>query len=136
MGFCGSNFNSDGKNKLQGLWGVLGLSCAKSLYAITLLLFLLNTPCFAFTDNQLANAIYKAENSKSHPYGILTHYKTTTPRQACLNTIAHAKRDWNGKGDFIVFLGNRYAPINSDTDNGTNKFWVSNVKYFLNKEAK
>jgi len=102
------------------------------------LIIILNitTAGFAYSDNEIANAIYRAENSKSHPYGILTHYKTTTPRQACLNTIAHAKRDWNGKGDFIVFLGNRYAPINSDTDNGTNKFWVSNVKYFLNKEAK
>src|ERR1035437_10238112 len=30
---------------------------------------------------RLATAIFYAENSKSHPYGILAHYKTTTPRQ-------------------------------------------------------
>ena len=89
----------------------------------------------AYTADQLANAIFKAENSKTHPYGILAHYKTTSPRQACLNTIAHAVRDWDGKSDFIVFLGSRYCPINCDNDNGTNKYWVKNVKYFLSKEV-
>ncbi len=83
----------------------------------------------------LANAIFKAENSKSHPYGILTHYKHTTPRQACINTIKHALRDWNGKGDFIVFLGSRYAPIGAKNDpKGLNKNWVRNVRRFLNAE--
>ena len=85
-----------------------------------------------WTNNQIANAIYKAENSKAHPYGILTHYKHTTPRQACINTIEHARRDWNGKGDFIEFLGNRYCPIGAKNDpKGLNKNWVKNVKYFL-----
>jgi len=87
-----------------------------------------------YSDEQIADAIFKAENSKSHPYGILAHYKHTTPRQACINTIRHAKRDWNGKGDFIAFLGSRYSPIGCDTDVGTNKFWVKNVKYFLTND--
>ena len=87
-----------------------------------------------YTDNQLANAIYKAENSKRHPYGILAHYKHTTPRQACINTIKHAKRDWNGKGDFIVFLGSRYCPIGAKNDpKGLNKNWVKNVKFYLER---
>lgn len=82
----------------------------------------------------LANAIYKAENSKTHPYGILAHYKHTTPRQACINTIIHAKKDWNGKGDFIAFLGSRYCPVGASNDpRGLNKNWVKNVKHYLKK---
>ncbi len=89
-----------------------------------------------YTNNQIANAIYYAEGGAKtrHPYGILAHYKHTTPRQACLNTIAHARRDWNGKGDFIEFLGSRYCPIGADNDNGTNQFWIKNVKYFLGRK--
>lgn len=98
--------------------------------------FLLSTSCYAYTDLDLANAIFKAENSKSHPYGILTHYKHTSPRTACLNTIHHAKRDFNGKGDFIVFLGNRYCPVGAKNDpRGLNKNWVRNVKGFLNEKV-
>jgi len=39
--------------------------------------------------NKLADAIYLAEGGSKtkHPYGILKKYKTTTPRQACINTI-------------------------------------------------
>lgn len=88
---------------------------------------------FAYTDEQIADAIYIAEGGAktSHPYGILQHYKTTTPRQACINTIKHARRDWNGKGDFIVFLGSRYCPVGCENDNGTNKYWVKNVNSLL-----
>ena len=93
--------------------------------------------CFAevFTNNQIANAIYKAEGGSktNHPYGILVKYKHTTPRQACLNTIAHARRDFN-EGDFISFLGSRYCPVGASNDpQGLNKNWIKNVKYFLNK---
>ena len=84
---------------------------------------------------KLANAIYRAENSQKHPYGILKHYKHTTPRQACINTIRHAERDWNGKGDFIMFLGSRYCPIGAKNDpNGLNKNWVKNVKYYYERQ--
>lgn len=89
--------------------------------------------------NALANAIYRAEGGAktSHPYGILAHYKHTTPRQACINTINHALRDWNGKGDFLAFLGNRYCPIGASNDpKGLNKNWLSNVRYFLKRGAK
>jgi hypothetical protein len=84
---------------------------------------------------RLADAIKLAENSKTHPYGILAHYKTTTPRQACLNTINHALKDFKG-GDFIAFLGSRYCPVNCENDNGTNKFWVKNVKRLYQKGLK
>jgi hypothetical protein len=86
--------------------------------------------------NKLADAIYKAEGGSktSHPYGILQHYKTTTPRQACINTINHALRDWDGKGDFIRFLGNRYCPVGAANDpTGLNKNWIGNVNYFYGR---
>ena len=90
-----------------------------------------------YTNEQIANAIYKAEGGAktSHPYGILAHYKHTSPRQACLNTIAHARRDFQG-GDFISFLGARYCPVGASNDpRGLNKNWVRNVKYFLSRES-
>ena len=85
----------------------------------------------------LANAIYWAEGgpNTNYPYGILTRYKHTTPRQACINTIKHALKDFKG-GDFISFLGSRYCPVGCDNDNGTNKYWVRNVTYFYNKGVK
>ena len=81
-----------------------------------------------YSNDAIANAIFHAENSTRHPYGILTRYKHTTPRQACINTIKHARRDWNGKGDFISFLGARYCPPSAHP---LNKNWVRNVKHFL-----
>ena len=86
-----------------------------------------------FNVNLLADSIYKAEGGSktSHPYGILQHYKKTTPRQACINTIKHALRDWSGKGDFISFLGNRYCPVGAKNDpTSLNKNWIGNVKRF------
>lgn len=80
--------------------------------------------------NRLVWAIGKAENSKAHPFGILKHYKHTTPRQACFNTVNHRLKDWNGKGEFIDYLQGFYCPIGSNTDNGTCKYWAHNVKHF------
>ena len=85
---------------------------------------------------KLADAIYIAEggDKTKYPYGILTKYKTTTPRQARINTINHALRDWDRKGDFIEFLGSRYCPVGAGNDpKGLNKNWVRNVKYYYNK---
>lgn len=90
----------------------------------------------AYTNNQIADAIYLAEGGARtrHPYGILAKYKQTTPRQACLNTITHARRDWNGQGDFLEFLQKRYAPIGAKNDpTGLNKNWLRNVRYFLKR---
>lgn len=101
-----------------------------------LLLLLLLSPInvYAYTDTQICDSIFWAEGGYKtrHPYGILKKFKTTAPRQACLNTIAHARKDWDGKGDFIEFLGSRYAPVNmgenSNDPKNLNKNWVKNVK--------
>jgi hypothetical protein len=82
-----------------------------------------------YSNERIANAIYKAEGGQKtkHPYGILTKYENTTPKQACINTINHARKDWNGKGDFIEFLGKRYCPQKT-------KIWIKNVKFFLDND--
>ena len=89
---------------------------------------------------KLADAIYLAEGGAKtrHPYGILTHYKHTTPRQACINTIRHRLKDWlltDKKIDFITFLAQTYAPIGAKNDpRNLNKNWYKNVRYFYESE--
>lgn len=85
---------------------------------------------------RLATAIWYAEGGAktTHPYGILAHYKTTTPRQACINTIRHAIKDWDGKSDFISFLGSRYCPVGAKNDpTNLNRNWIKNVRYYYGK---
>lgn len=99
----------------------------------------LNGSCYADIDViKLADSIYLAEGGSrtKHPYGILTKYKTTTPRQACINTINHALRDYKGLEDgFIAFLGSRYAPVGADNDpDNLNSNWVKNVSYFYHRK--
>ena len=89
-----------------------------------------------YTDAQIADAIYLAEGGPKalYAYGVLKHYRHTSARQACLNTIAHARRDYKDSGDFILFLSKRYAPIGAANDpRGLNKNWIKNVKFFLQK---
>ena len=89
--------------------------------------------------DRLANAIYKAEGGSKtkHPYGILAHYKHTTPRQACINTINSAMKRFNKQNkqkDFILFLSKTYCPVGASNDpKGLNKYWVKNVKHYYNK---
>lgn len=81
---------------------------------------------------KLADSIYIAEGGSKtrHPYGILTKYKTTTPRQACINTIKSNLKRWNGQGSFIDALGKVYCPVGASNDpHGLNRYWVKNVKY-------
>jgi len=92
-----------------------------------------------YTNDQLANAIYRAEGGAKtrHPYGIFPHYKHTTPRQACLNTIKSAQRRFakqTKEKDFVHFLSLTYCPIGASNDpKGLNKNWVRLVNYFLTK---
>ena len=81
---------------------------------------------------RLADSIWHAEGGlkTKHPYGILKKYKVTTPRQACINTINHALRDYKGSDakEFIKFLGGRYCPVGAENDpKGLNKNWIGNV---------
>lgn len=127
---------------MKDLGGIIKPKIAPRIKVIALVVvaFLMSSQAYGaqtiYTVDQIANAIYMAEggNKTSHPYGILAHYKTTTPRQACINTINHALKDWDGQGDFITFLGKRYCPIGASNDpGGLNKNWVRNVHYFLER---
>lgn len=92
---------------------------------------------------RLADSIYIAEGGAktSHPYGIMAKFKHTSPRQACLNTLASNWRKWlkqpiRGQDrDFIAFLGRTYAPIGAKNDpSNLNSNWVKNVtKIYLKK---
>ena len=86
--------------------------------------------------NALADAIYKAEGGSktAHPYGIMTRYKVTTARQACINTCKTKYRAWEALGrkggvkGYLAYLGSKYAPIGAKNDpNGLNRNWVTNV---------
>ncbi len=99
-----------------------------------------------FSDEQIANAIYKAENSVKYPYGIKSlKYEDRTDksltkeqwaRKICLNTIKnHRKRHakHNCGKDFISCLGDRYCPTTIKSEYHLNKNWVKSVKFFLTK---
>ena len=84
--------------------------------------------------NTWAEAIHHAEGNDN--YGILAHYKHTSYKQACINTVRHNYKRWTrlgSHGKYIDFLSCRYAPIDCENDNGTNKYWEDNVKYWLYK---
>ena len=87
----------------------------------------------------LADAIKVAEGNAN--YGILTHYKHTSYRQACINTCKHAWKDYLNQGasvrpgafkplktGYLAFLANRYAPIGVSNDpTNLNSNWLKNV---------
>lgn len=89
---------------------------------------------YGYSVERLADSIFLAEGGHKtrHPYGILTKYKTTTPRQACKNTIVNqAKRhaEHNCGKDFLTCLRDRYCPLNAKNDpTGLNVNWLRNVK--------
>lgn len=112
----------------------------KIIFLLLILCFLTNklysSDLQMYSNESIANAIYKAEGESKtkYPYGILTKYKYTSPREACINTIKnqrirHAKHNC-GK-DYLTCLRDRYCPIN---DNKINRFWLNNVKYFLERD--
>ena len=86
------------------------------------------------TPEQVVQAIYQTEGGShtKHPYGVLTHYKHTTPHDACLNTVNHALRDYKLHSvdkTFIYFLADRYCP--TSTDSVGNRNWKVNMVRIL-----
>lgn len=94
---------------------------------------------------KLATAIYMAEGGSkaAHPYGIMTHFKTTTPRQACLNTLRHRWREWAVlspnkrlafKEGFLRYLQASYSPLGAKNDHlNLNVNWYNNVRGLYGK---
>lgn len=89
-------------------------------------------------------AIRYAENGgKGKEYGILhPRVKPTYRSQAgwCAATVQKNYDRWvkaGSKGEFIVFLGNRYCPVGAENDpNGLNKHWIKNVRFYVDKFTK
>jgi hypothetical protein len=84
------------------------------------------------TVDNIADAIFRTEGGTKtrHPYGILRKFQETTPRQACLNTVKHAMKDYHYDHcdrAFIYFLADRYCPTKSDA--------VGNVRWKANMVA-
>ena len=106
----------------------------KRLMVFLLFFFLFTVNAYAgeYSNNEIANAIYKTENSKRFPYGIVsinTRGNEAYARRICLNSISNNRKRWIKAGkpeDFIFFMGRRYCPPNS-------KNWARLVKYFLEK---
>jgi hypothetical protein len=97
------------------------------MLTVILCILVLNAP----TDEQIADAIYRAENSVKYPYGIKsinTHGDKEYARRICLNTIRNNRRRWQAAGrpgDYIDFLQSRYCPGQDGVA------WRKNVKRFL-----
>lgn len=112
---------------------------------ILLLLYLLISinNLYAYTNEQIANAIYLAEGGEKavKPYGILSVKCNNEKecRQVCLNTIRNNRKRYKEYGykkykTFLEFLASRYCPIGVKNDSkNLNKNWLKNVKYFLEK---
>lgn len=113
----------------------------KMINKLIFILFLTQISCFSseiLTENQInriADAIYRAENSKTYPYGIKsikTNGNKEFARKICLNTIRNNHKRWlnsDKSKDFITFLGDRYCPAKDDPQGNIN--WKKNVKKFL-----
>mgnify|MGYP000850946672 CR=1 FL=1 len=89
--------------------------------------------------DRLADAIYKAENSKAYPYGIKsvnTFGNEIVARKICINTIKNNIKRFHRQTkytDYITFLGSRYCP---PTAHRLNRRWVANVKHWYHKLGK
>lgn len=92
-----------------------------------------------YTDNQIVNAIYKAEGGKKaiSPFGILsvTCEGFNSCRRVCFQTVRNNRKRYARYGykqfkTFEEFLGSRYCPVSAHK---LNKNWVRNVRYFLSK---
>lgn len=109
---------------------------------LTIFIFclLLISPAEAYTTDQWADAIFKAEGgySASYLYGIrsVPYKDEAEARQICKNTVYNTLVKYRNErcpesGD-IDCIANRYAPIGADNDpKGLNKNWKKNVLYFL-----
>jgi len=106
-------------------------------FIVVLLFLIITTPAFAYTNDQIADAIYQAENSVKFPYGIKsinTHGNKEYARRICLNTIRNNRKRFSNQTkykDYIEFLGSRFCP---PTAHKLNVNWVRNVRYFLTKD--
>jgi hypothetical protein len=117
---------------------------ATILNLILLLFICTHAKAQDWSDTAIVNAIYKAEGGKKaqYLYGIrsVSYKNEAEARKICFNTVRNNRKRWikaGPKGEYLVFLANRYCPIGASNDpKGLNKNWLRLVKYFLNKDNK
>jgi len=115
------------------------------LIGFILLVFIMDCKAENYTDEEICQAIFYAEGGykatylfgiRSVPY---TDYKEA--KKICMNTIRNNRKRYKEYGykqykTYLEFLSSKYCPVGCENDNGTNKYWLDNVKYFLNKGRK
>ena len=116
---------------------------ARVIWCSSLLIIGSLSVSYAWTDEQIANAIYKAEGGKkaTYLYGIrsVEYTNKNEARRICLNTIKNNRKRYAEYGykkydTYLEFLASRYAPINADNDpKRLNNYWLKNVKWFLGR---
>ncbi len=95
-----------------------------------------------YTDNQIADAIFKAEGGykATYLYGIrsVKYSDEADARRICKNTIRNQRRRHDNHDcglTFIECLSKRYCPIGAKNDpKGLNKYWLRNVAYYLTNQ--
>ena len=109
---------------------------------VILLCLVGSTHAEEINNEKLADAIFLAEGgyNAEYLYGIRSvNYDTEQEaRRICLNTIKNNRKRFAEYGyknykTYLEFLASRYCPIDCDNDTGTNKYWLKNVRYFLDK---
>lgn len=118
-----------------------------TLLTLVVLLFLsCSEPVFAYTDEELAMAIYQAEGgvAAQYPFGIRSVYcgTWTECKRICKTTIKHNRIRFAHVGHkrfatYLEYLAQRYCPCTgrslSQAERKLNKNWIKNVKYYLMK---
>ena len=121
---------------------VCGMEWKKKV-AMIIGFLLLTTVANAYSDEQIVNAIYKAEGGAKaqYFYGIrsIECSGDTECRKICSNTVRNNRKRFADYGfkdypDYISFLASRYCPVGADNDpHGLNKNWEKNVRFYLEK---
>ena len=129
------------------MWLIKHLTDILFFLAFGLLMYLLFCPearSEEWSDEQIVNAIFRAEGGyeATYLYGIrsVSYDTEDEARRICFNTVRNNRKRFSDYGykqyaTYLEFLASRYCPINADNDNGTNKYWLRNVLYFLGGEA-
>ncbi len=88
--------------------------------------------------NRIVDAIYIIEGGAKakKPFGILSVpcNSYAACRKICANTVRNNYKRWERAGrpgDYLEFLAARYCPVGAENDNGTNKFWLTNLRRIL-----
>lgn len=93
-----------------------------------------------WTDTEIVNAIYKAEGGAKaqYLYGIrsVKYRDEAEARRICFNTVRNNRKRFQNQSkydNYLEFLASRYCPVGCDNDRGANKYWLKNVRYFLER---